>query len=645
MNGTTGILAGLYVLLGFVGFLPGVFLLLGVALGLAFWALMLRTATPPVGIDRFLEGVQVAALDAFPDFPFGLAGLGLLALHCLLSIPNFFGGLALLRNRPGARERVLRLGALNLLAFPVGTALGVLTIWALNRPDAAVVRPVAPLPSAAERVAAALCYLVPVLVPLYLLLGTRPGANVRVHAFQSIALWLACLVAANLVDALAPLAGFAPSGFVTGAAVLLFVLLAALAYGGNAPKLPGMEGLAERWQSGAGALVERAIAKEKESLDLEAHRRGIAYGGAQPAKDVLPKVAGTPGPYGFTQRGGRTFDVPLIVMIAVITLMVGLVAARLADDVGRKGAAGVDWAVAIPGMLVFGGFGAFMLFLLGRSAIANRMNGGELGCRPLAAAPWGRIARPIQGNHAPGSKGGAHRRRPALPGDGPLQGQGQQDAQHEPRRAQYPLPGRDARRRGRRLRHHRVEASRAPGRGADLRGRGRLPHLALRGRDANRGSAGQHPDLRRARPAGGGRFMIEFTRAQVPAGGSVAGRIAWRPGAPAPAGEAMAWLVWRLEVVDWTTLAMGVSGFEDYAVVDRMRLDPQVGTGTFEFRIPEQGPVSYEGKLFRVIWEIVVGTQSSSSGPQPAAHRVFRVVARPSRGRLDQDQPGVAGAE
>jgi hypothetical protein len=139
--------------------------------------------------------------------------------------------------------------------------------------------------------------------------------------------------------------------------------------------------------------------------------------------------------------------------------------------------------------------------------------------------------------------------------------------------------------------------------------------------------------------------MIEFAQAQVPAGGAVAGRIAWRPGAPAPAGGATAWLVWRLEVVDWATLAMGVSGFEDYTVVERMRLDPQVGTATFEFRIPEQGPVSYEGKLFRVIWEIVVGTQSPSSGTQPAAHGAFRVVARPARGGIDQDQPGVASAE
>lgn len=124
--------------------------------------------------------------------------------------------------------------------------------------------------------------------------------------------------------------------------------------------------------------------------------------------------------------------------------------------------------------------------------------------------------------------------------------------------------------------------------------------------------------------------MIEFRQARVQAGGALAGRIAWRPGAVAPADVAMAWLVWRLEIVDRNTLALGVSGFEDYTVVDRLRLDPQDEAGTFEFRIPEQGPVSYDGKLFSVTWEVVVGTHSPATGPHPVASAAFRVVARPA---------------
>lgn len=404
MNRATGILAGLYVLLGIAGFLPGVFLLFASAMALAWWGLALRTATPPVGFDRFLEGAQVAALEAFPDFPLGVAGLGLLALHCLLSIPNLFGGFALARGKPGVRERILRLGALNLVAFPVGTALGIATIWALNRPEATDVRPPASLPSMGERQQAALCYLVPVLIPLYLLFVARPKAYARLHAIQSLALYVAYLVAVNLFDAMASLLGLAPSNVVTWATTLLFILLAAVAYGGNAPALPLLRELAERWQAGPGALVERAIAIAEEAADLERHRRGLAAGDAQPAKEVLPKVAGTPGPQGFTQRSGRTVDVFHIFAMVVAALPIGFLVWKLVGDIGRKGAASINWAIAIPGLLAFGGFGAFLFFLLGRSVLASRMNGGELAVArwPLRLGDESRVR--FKGTSRPGAK-------------------------------------------------------------------------------------------------------------------------------------------------------------------------------------------------------------------------------------------------
>ncbi len=49
----------------------------------------------------------------------------------LLSVPGVFAGIGLLRFRPWARMLALVLGILNLLNFPLGTALGVYTIWAL----------------------------------------------------------------------------------------------------------------------------------------------------------------------------------------------------------------------------------------------------------------------------------------------------------------------------------------------------------------------------------------------------------------------------------------------------------------------------------------------------------------------------------
>ena len=42
---------------------------------------------------------------------------------------------------------------------------------------------------------------------------------------------------------------------------------------------------------------------------------------------------------------------------------------------------------------------------------------------------------------------------------------------------------------------------------------------------------------------------------------------------------------------------------------------------------PTAGPVSYEGQLIRIVWEIVVGNESSSSGNKVAEYAPFTVVA------------------
>ena len=121
--------------------------------------------------------------------------------------------------------------------------------------------------------------------------------------------------------------------------------------------------------------------------------------------------------------------------------------------------------------------------------------------------------------------------------------------------------------------------------------------------------------------------MIEIVHDEVSAGGMLAFRLAIRTDEAGSMGPTAAWLVWRTEIL---ALAMVVGGqvTEDYRIVETMRLEPAVGASPFEFRIPEEGPVSYEGRLFRVLWEVVVGTQSPSDGPLPAASKAFRVVAR-----------------
>jgi hypothetical protein len=53
----------------------------------------------------------------------------------VLSLPGLIGGVGLLQHRQWARILVLVVGFLNLLNIPLGTALGVYTIWVLLKQD------------------------------------------------------------------------------------------------------------------------------------------------------------------------------------------------------------------------------------------------------------------------------------------------------------------------------------------------------------------------------------------------------------------------------------------------------------------------------------------------------------------------------
>ncbi|MDX9881801.1 MAG: hypothetical protein RBS73_07015 [Prolixibacteraceae bacterium] len=49
----------------------------------------------------------------------------------ILAIPGLIGGIGLLKYREWARILILIISALKLLSFPIGTAIGVYSIWAL----------------------------------------------------------------------------------------------------------------------------------------------------------------------------------------------------------------------------------------------------------------------------------------------------------------------------------------------------------------------------------------------------------------------------------------------------------------------------------------------------------------------------------
>jgi hypothetical protein len=64
-------------------------------------------------------------------------GVGTIVAVILLVVaaPGLIGGVVLLKRISWARILVLIIGCLNLLNFPLGTALGVYTIWVLVQPE------------------------------------------------------------------------------------------------------------------------------------------------------------------------------------------------------------------------------------------------------------------------------------------------------------------------------------------------------------------------------------------------------------------------------------------------------------------------------------------------------------------------------
>ena len=61
----------------------------------------------------------------------GIVGPAVALFFVLLSAPGLIGGICLLKYRSWARILVLVLGFINLIEIPIGTALGIYTIWVL----------------------------------------------------------------------------------------------------------------------------------------------------------------------------------------------------------------------------------------------------------------------------------------------------------------------------------------------------------------------------------------------------------------------------------------------------------------------------------------------------------------------------------
>jgi len=55
----------------------------------------------------------------------------------LISVPGIIGGIGILKRKSWARILVMILGFLNLLNIPIGTAVGIYTIWVLMKDETA----------------------------------------------------------------------------------------------------------------------------------------------------------------------------------------------------------------------------------------------------------------------------------------------------------------------------------------------------------------------------------------------------------------------------------------------------------------------------------------------------------------------------
>jgi len=107
------ILGALYVALESLGFLAAI---------IVFWSV--------VGGGLISGDTEVMAVTS-------IVGTCIAGFLVLTSLPGIIGGIGLLKRWPWARILVLILGFLNLIFIPIGTIVGIYTIWVLMKDETA----------------------------------------------------------------------------------------------------------------------------------------------------------------------------------------------------------------------------------------------------------------------------------------------------------------------------------------------------------------------------------------------------------------------------------------------------------------------------------------------------------------------------
>lgn len=94
-------------------------------------------------LGLLIAGVIFAVFHLIGDFVddqeanlvLGIIANVVMVASLVLSIPGILAGLGLYKRKEWARILTLIISVLNLISFPLGTALGVYSIWALVQPE------------------------------------------------------------------------------------------------------------------------------------------------------------------------------------------------------------------------------------------------------------------------------------------------------------------------------------------------------------------------------------------------------------------------------------------------------------------------------------------------------------------------------
>ena len=100
-------------------------------LGVLYLAFSILGISAALIIFMILASVGLITGDMKAAAVISIVGSAIALFLVILAIPGIIGGIGLLKCRPWARIFVIVLGCLNLLHIPIGTILGIYTLWVL----------------------------------------------------------------------------------------------------------------------------------------------------------------------------------------------------------------------------------------------------------------------------------------------------------------------------------------------------------------------------------------------------------------------------------------------------------------------------------------------------------------------------------